>query len=45
MVHAFGGPAEHVVVPGVGHAAHLEDPDTTTTAIRRFLRDLGTDPS
>ena len=29
--------AQHVVVPGAGHCAHLEAPDPAAAAIRAFL--------
>lgn len=32
--------ARHVVVPGVGHGAHLEDPRAFQEALRAFLRTL-----
>jgi 2-succinyl-6-hydroxy-2,4-cyclohexadiene-1-carboxylate synthase len=34
---SVGGGAEVTIVPGVHHAAHLEDPDSVTLAARRFL--------
>lgn len=36
MARRLGGPTERVVVPGAGHAAHLEDPDTVAAALRAF---------
>ncbi len=35
MVPLFGGPCEVVVVPGAGHAAHLEAPAAVAAAINR----------
>jgi 2-succinyl-6-hydroxy-2,4-cyclohexadiene-1-carboxylate synthase len=40
LVDAFGGVARHEVVPGAGHAAHLENPEATTRAVRSFLAEL-----
>ncbi len=37
MVDLIGPNAEHVVVTGAGHAAHLEAPGPTTTAVLEFL--------
>ena len=37
MAEAIGGNATHAVVPGVGHTAHLEDPDGVTELIRAHL--------
>lgn len=37
MAGAWGGPAVVEVVPGAGHAVHLERPDDVATRIARFL--------
>jgi 2-succinyl-6-hydroxy-2,4-cyclohexadiene-1-carboxylate synthase len=37
MSEAIGDNATHAVVPGVGHTAHLEDPDGVTAVIRAHL--------
>ncbi len=37
MSEAIGDNATHTVVPGVGHTAHLEDPDGVTAVIRAHL--------
>ncbi|HEX4216984.1 MAG TPA: alpha/beta fold hydrolase [Acidimicrobiales bacterium] len=37
MAEAIGDNASHVVVPGVGHTAHLEDPGGVTAIIRDHL--------
>ncbi len=37
MVRAIGANATHVVVPGVGHTAHLEDPGPVTALVRDHL--------
>jgi 2-succinyl-6-hydroxy-2,4-cyclohexadiene-1-carboxylate synthase len=37
MSDAIGDNATHTVVPGVGHTAHLEDPDGVTAVIRAHL--------
>jgi len=38
IVAAVGGPAEHVVIADAGHAAHLEQPRATASAVTAFLR-------
>ncbi len=37
MANTIGNNAIHVVVPGVGHTAHLEDPDRVTALVRAHL--------
>jgi 2-succinyl-6-hydroxy-2,4-cyclohexadiene-1-carboxylate synthase len=37
MVQAIGANATQAVVPGVGHTAHLEDPDKVTALVRTHL--------
>jgi len=37
LVAGFGGPARHVVVPGAGHAAHLEQPSSCSASVEEFL--------
>ena len=37
MANTIGENAIHAVVPGVGHAAHLEDPDRVTELVRAHL--------
>jgi 2-succinyl-6-hydroxy-2,4-cyclohexadiene-1-carboxylate synthase len=37
LVQAIGANATHAVVPGVGHTAHLEDPDKVTALVRTHL--------
>ncbi len=37
IVGGVGGPAEHVVIHGAGHAAHLERPEATCDAVAAFL--------
>lgn len=37
MVAALGPTAEHRVIDGAGHAAHLERPEQTTEVVRDFL--------
>jgi 2-succinyl-6-hydroxy-2,4-cyclohexadiene-1-carboxylate synthase len=37
LAEAIGDNATHAVVPGVGHTAHLEDPDSVTAVIRAHL--------
>ena len=36
-----GGPVERLVIPGVGHAPHLEAPATTRSAVVSFVAALG----
>lgn len=38
MARAIGDNATHVVVPSVGHTAHLEDPPTVVALVRAHLR-------
>ena len=38
IVAGVGGPAEHVVIDGAGHAAHLEQPGATAAAVAAFLQ-------
>jgi pimeloyl-ACP methyl ester carboxylesterase len=38
------GPVERLVVPGSGHAPHLERPDVTVAAITRFCSELSGSP-
>ena len=40
MVAAAGGPSRHVVIADAGHAAHLEAPEETSSAVLDFLREL-----
>ena len=37
-----GGPVERLVIPGVGHAPHLEAPDATVAAVATFIN--GSEP-
>lgn len=37
LVGTVGGPAWHVVVPGAGHAAHLEHPSFCSASVKEFL--------
>lgn len=37
LVHAIGPNSTHVVIPGAGHAAHLEQPHAFLTSLRRWL--------
>ena len=37
MAQSIGDNAIHAVVPGVGHTAHLEDPDRVTALVRAHL--------
>lgn len=39
LADAWGGPAEVVVVPGAGHAVHLEQPKAFLDAVVPFLQD------
>lgn len=43
IVGAAAGPARHLVIPGAGHAAHLERPEPVSDAVLEFLDavDLG----
>ena len=43
LVSEIGDNAVLEIVPGVHHAAHLEDPATVTAAVRRFLDGAPTD--
>lgn len=45
MVDAIGSNATRAEIPGVGHAAHLEDPTSTTRLVVRWLADLGREPA
>lgn len=38
MISSFDVPAEHVVVPGCGHAVHLERPTTVAAIVDSFVR-------
>ena len=38
MVTSFRTPAEHVIVPGCGHAVHLERPKTVASIVDSFVR-------
>lgn len=38
MVTSFRTPAEHVIVPGCGHAVHLERPTTVASIVDSFVR-------
>jgi 2-succinyl-6-hydroxy-2,4-cyclohexadiene-1-carboxylate synthase len=38
MARAIGDNAAHVVVPNIGHAAHLEDPPTAAALVRAHQR-------
>ena len=38
IVAGVGGPAEHAVIDDAGHAAHLEQPRATASAVTAFLR-------
>ncbi len=40
IVDGVGGPAEHVVIDGAGHAAHLERPEATSAIVTEFLTEL-----
>ncbi len=40
LVGALGGPADLAVVPGVGHAVHLERPDEVAGLVSSWLDDL-----
>ena len=45
MAETIGDNATHAVVPGVGHTAHLEDPDSVTAVIRAHLAAGGWGPA
>lgn len=40
IVGGVSGPAEALLLPGIGHAPHAEDPDTLIAAIARFATSL-----
>jgi 2-succinyl-6-hydroxy-2,4-cyclohexadiene-1-carboxylate synthase len=41
MAQLVSGPVEHVVVPGHGHAVHLESPTAVASTVDRAIRRLG----
>jgi 2-succinyl-6-hydroxy-2,4-cyclohexadiene-1-carboxylate synthase len=43
MADAIGANASHVVVPGTGHAPHLQRPDTVAELVRGFVGSAATD--
>lgn len=40
ITEGVGGPAESLIVPGCGHAPHLEAPDAVLPAIARFIEQV-----